>query len=338
MSFPPNTTNTAAKTPEFSTMATSGFVPTVAPAGTVRVMVMQSNADQGSGVTSDPRQSRKNADGTIGGKRDQVLLDLVGVVFTEKGADGKDIQVAYPGAPLPPLNSPEYLTLMARKTGLKVKSLFGDGIASLLESLKAGPIPGIPFGYDELSYHMNPNNRDASLNDLFRNMGGLMEDLGLVTTHEWTIGDIIAGQKTCSISLLAPGLAKAYVDSFGALQATLQFRNVVFVVEVGDTVSVTELGTSLTYSFSEIHFHWAEAPNPMGRGGKVWRIDPRFAFSGQKFSTAVVGSIASATDLSRASASRGSQGRIDYRNNKRDQQEALKSGARTPAVDVSQIF
>ena len=228
---------------------------------------------------------------------------------------------------------------MARPTGLKLKSLFKQGIDSLLEALKPGPMPGIPFSYDELAYHMNPNNRDASLNDLFRNMGGLMEDLGLVTTHEWTIGDIIAGQKTCSVSLLAPGLAKAYVDSFGALQASLQFRNVVFIAEVGDTVSVTELGTSLTYSFSEIHFHWAEAPNPMGRGGKVWRIDPKFAFSGQKFSTAVVGSIESAADLSRASASRGTQGRISARTNKQDQQEALKSGTRTPAeVDVSQIF
>ena len=285
--------------PNSSARTATGFTPAVAPEeGTVQVVLLQRKGTEKDG-SSDPRQRVQGRDGSPdGGRRNQVLMDLVGVIV-----DG----VCYPDysgkTKLPKLGSDEFKALAARPCGIKVKSIYASGQAELRQAIVDGYLNVCTLEQYDKAVENN------TVNTLFGTAGAALDALGLMETQEWTIGDILFGSKSISVNLLKDGEGDAYATSFTDLRGHFGFANVAFAVTMGDTLQATDLTvngiTTPTYSPDGVYFEWTKVAGPMGR--PTYKLDPVYAISGAKFATGST-SAANASDLARRSMSAAHEG------------------------------
>lgn len=248
----------------------TGFVPVVAPAtGTVQVVLLQSKRTEKNG-DSDPRPKSTDRYGNFDGTRNQVIMDLVGVVV-----DG----VCYPGhteaTKLPELGSEEYLELIARPCGIRVEALYSGGVAKI----RAAMVKGVPMPFDLAT--LDKAVSTGTVSNLFRTAGAALRALGLIETQEWTIGDILFCGKSITVNLLAAGEGDAYAAGFTELRGTFGFPSVAFVASMGTTLQATDLNGRPSYTASRVYFKWHLVAGVMGR--QVYKLDPAYAISGASF-------------------------------------------------------
>jgi len=258
---------------------------------------------------ADPRQARRNRDGSMSEvKRQQILLELVGVVVE---IEGKKVCLPDPEGldQLPPLNSPEFTAIMGMGTGISVEGVFGDDIKRLREAAAEGINVGITLeALDEAI--SNGDLASTMLNKATARM------LGLLSVHEWTVADIIFGGKTFNVSLLAEGMGDAYASSFAKLRETFNFPNVAFKALLGPRVTVAELSGGPNYT-GQVHLMWKD-------GG----LDPTYAFSGEAYASSAT-TATSASELARRSYDATVTGRSNAVNNRiTGYQESLNRGTK----------
>lgn len=238
---------------------------------------------------SDPRQNRRNKDGSMSEeKRQQILLELVGVVVTigDRKVCLPDPEGQYT---LPPIGSEEYNAIMGMGSGIFVEGVFGDDIARLRDAAAAGHNVGISL--EILDKAVTEGNLPSALLNK-----AAARTLGVLSRKEWTIADIMFGGKTFNVPLLAEGMGDAYAESFRKLREQFNFPNVAFKALLGPSVSVAELNGGPSYS-GQVHFMWKD-------GG----LDPAYAFSGEAYATSGT-TATSASDLARRSSDSTTTGR-----------------------------
>lgn len=281
--------------------------PVVNTTGCVSVVLIQrkdTNTED-----ADPRQNRRNRDGSMSEeKRQQVLLELVGVVVN---IDGKQVCLPDPEGlyQLPPLGSDGYNAIMGMGTGLFVEGIFGDDIKRLREAAVAGHNVGISLEVIDEAV-ANGNLASSMLNKATAKM------LGLLSSHEWTVADIVFGGKTFNLPLLAEGMGDAYAESFKKLREQHNFANIAFKALLGPKVSVAELNGGPSYT-GQIHLMWED-------GG----LDPAYAFSGEAYATSAT-SATTASELARRSSDSTASGRTNAVNTRIvGYQESLNRGTK----------
>lgn len=317
--------------------AVKGFTPVEAPADSVQVIVLQRKRT-GDDNESDPRQRQPGRNGTNASViRNQVLLDLVGVIV-----DG----VCYPDYTgknkLPEFGSQEYIDLVSRPCGIKVEAMYAGGIAKLRKAI-IDKVPGLPFTLEQLDKAEATN----TLNQLLTTSGAALRALGLMEVQEWTIGDILFGSKTLSVQLLGDGEGDAYAEGFSKLRGKFGFPNVAFVASMGRTLQATELTTNgiitPTYTPDGLFFEWVKVPGAQGRVS--YELDAEFAISGAKFAMGST-TAASASELARRSMSSQHEGAAqstDFRSKTRiagrnaQLLNAMNAGQRAPEGVVAGI-
>ncbi len=310
MALPPSNSNTSTA---FGSRRAS-FTPPVTPdVSTLVPVILLQRKGTTDGGDADPRQRTRKQDGTQGDTvREAALLDLVGVSVN---IDGK--MVCFPDPTeqftLPAPGTQELKDLMNRPSGLYVESLFGEGLARLRADLVAGNVP-MNITVEQLDKATAGN----KLNTLLPSMMAL-KALGYVTRQEWTIGDVMFGQKTLNVQLLYKGLGDAYAASFDKLRQGYNFPNVAFKCYIDPVLSVTELATGPSYSVN-VYFMWDGA-----------ELDPAFTMSGKVFGVSATSAV-DASALAKRSAKAGAEGQssaIDARMEARRRALMLQEGQKT---------
>jgi hypothetical protein len=253
-----------------------------------------------------------------GKERDQVLLNLVGVRLPQLDAEGnvvmapeKDVEgkvvldaqgqpvlvpvkVVYPGATLPPVGSKHFDIIMNQPTGIFVESIYESGIQKVRELVAGGYLQGVTT--DSLNDAISGGN----LNRLLATAGKFLRSIpGIFETYQLTVKDIMAGEKTMSISFFG-GEGQAFAESFERLQATFKFQNIAICARMSPKMQATQLGdVSISYQPDEVHFFWAQTSV---NNRTQCMLDTKYAASGKEYSSQTVNA-ANASDL----AQRGTQ-------------------------------
>jgi hypothetical protein len=269
-----------------------------------------------------------------GKERDQVLLNLVGVRLPKLDADGnvvlapeKDaegntvldaqgqpvmapVKVVYPGEKLPPVGSKHFDIIMNQPTGIFVESIYEPGQQKLEELIDGGYLQGVTRdSYNDAKANGNLNRLLATAGMFLRSIDGIFE------TQQLTVKDIMAGEKTLSISFFG-GEAQAFAESFERLQNTFKFQNIALQARISPKMQATQLGeVGISYQPDEVHFFWAQTSV---NNRTQYMLDAGCAKSGKEYSSQTVNA-ANASDL----AQRGTQ--ANYGRNMQTIQQGTKN-------------
>lgn len=285
------------------TRRNQAVAPKKATPGCIKVNLLQ-RAKIGENGEVDPRQRTQGRNGDPATQRQAVLMNLVGVEVNG---------VMYPDpngkASLPPLNSQDFKELMATPCGLYVESLFGADIKRLRADMVAGL--QLPITIADFDKAVAANRLSTAL----ATAKPILSQLGYITIQQWTIGDILWGSKSMSISFLDEAEGDAFVAGFKALRVAVGFESVALEAHISPKMSVNDLTVNgiLTPSYrpEEVYFNWVAVEGAMGR--QVYTLDPAKAISGANYVLNTT-SAANAQDLVRRSASAVPTRRGNYLN------------------------
>jgi len=242
--------------------------------GCIKVKLLQ-DAKIGRNGEVDPRQWTPGRNGVPAKQRQAVLMNLVGVEVNG---------VMYPDptgkAFLPPLNSQEFKELMATPCGLYIESLFGADIERLRKDVVEGRLQ-LPITIADFDKAIATNR----LNTALATAKPILSQLGYITIQQWTISDIVSGDKSISISFLDEAEGDAFVAGFNALRVAVRFESVVLEAHISPKMFVNDLTVNgiLTTSYQpeEVYFNWVAVERVGGR--QVYTLDPTKAISGTKY-------------------------------------------------------
>lgn len=290
------------------TRPNQAVAPKKATPGCIKVKLLQrAKIDENGEV--DPRQRTKGRYGRPDTQRQEVLMNLVGVEVNG---------VMYPDpngkASLPPLNSQDFKELMATPCGLYVESLFGADRERLRADMVAGLLQ-LPITIADFDKAVDANR----LSTVLATAKPILSQMGYITIQQWTIGDILWGSKSMSISFLSEAEGDAFVAGFKVLWEAVRFESVALEAHISPKMSVNDLTVNdiLTPSYrpEEVYFNWVAVEKA---GRQVYTLDPAKAISGAKYVVSTT-SAANAQDLARRSASAVPTRRGNYSGSQMDE-------------------
>lgn len=331
--------------------------PTPEGDGFVQLALLFRQSDSRASIfQTEPGQDGRNRETS------RMLAQVVGIFGPETDAEGKFVvndkgeckDVPYPDftgdRQFPHIDSPAYDELMARKSPIKVRCVYAEGLEKLRQYAKAGKVPGLS------AEHLAEVEASNGLNNLLNSMGAVLRRLpGVVSEEYLTYGQLMSTLVTVQLTMLDTLEKEAFREEFATLRSELGFNNVCLYVTVGTTWNATQLTPrgerQTTYTPSSFHFEWTMVSGD--RGMQVARLSRAHAISGNEFAlgTSTDTGLAQAMQTDARARERGARNNVDQKRDMRDLQGKSRmvnafggpiktSGSGTPAdmVEIDELL